>query len=74
MAYREIKLAYWNCTVLWADPDFFLGEVRGIIMFGGGGWLGGVEDLFSAGDVTVNLMELVRFCLVQGESTNLDPI
>lgn len=43
-------------------------------MFGGGGWLGGVEDLFSAGDVTVNLMELVRFCLVQGESTNLDPI
>lgn len=44
-------------------------------MFDGGGvWLGGVEDLFSAGDVTVNLMELVRFCLVQGESTNLDPI
>lgn len=43
-------------------------------MFGGGGWLGGVEYLFSAGDVTVNLMELVRFCLVQGESTNLDPI
>lgn len=46
------------------DFDFFLGEVWGIIMFGGGGWLGGVEDLFLVGDVIVNLMELVWFCLV----------
>lgn len=43
-------------------------------MFGGGGWLGGVEDLFSAGDVTVNLMELVRFCLCRGNQSFLQAL